>query len=87
MGRHQATFERLYALQRRSRRPLGLAGRRRDLCKTKDDYHARRHTPQCTSYSTRLLYPRSSGRNNDFCDPLYMYSSLLVSIKGGGGLP
>ena len=43
--------------------------------------------PQCTSHSTRLLYPRNSGRNDDLRDPLYMYPSLLVSIKGGGGLP
>ena len=68
-----------------------MAGRRRNLREVKDnaqdDYHARRHTPQCTSYSIRPLHPRDSGENDDFCDPLYMYPSLLVSIKGGGGLP
>ena len=68
-----------------------MAGRRRDLREVKDDaqddHHARRHTPQCTSHSTRLLYPCNSGRNDDLRDPLYMYPSLLVSIKGGGGHP
>ena len=70
---------------------LELAGRRRDLRKTKDDgqdgRHTRRCTPQCTSHSTRLLYPRNSGRNDNLRDPLCMYPSLLVSIKGGGGHP
>ena len=73
MGRHHATFGRLYTLQQRSRRPLGLAGRRRDLRKTKDDCHARRHAPQCTSYSIRPLHPRDSRGNDDFHVPLRMY--------------
>ena len=46
---HHATSEGLYTLQRRLRRLLGLAGRRRDLRKvkddTQDDCHARRHAP------------------------------------------
>ena len=44
-------------------------------------------TPDAIPHSTRLLYPRNSGRNDNLRDPLYMYPSLLVSIKGGGGLP
>ena len=44
-------------------------------------------TPDTIPHSTRLLYPRNSGRNDDLCDPLYMYLSLLVSTKGGGGHP
>ena len=31
--------------------------------------------------------PATRGENDDFRDPLYMYPSLLVSIKGGGGHP
>src|SRR6185437_5754657 len=31
--------------------------------------------------------PTARGEHDDFRDPLYMYPSLLVSIKGGGGLP
>ena len=69
----------------------GLAGRRRDLRKTKDDIHddchVRRHAPQYISYSIRTLHPRDSGENDDFRDPLNMYPSLLMSIKGGAGLP
>ena len=76
--RRHATFGRLYNLQRRPRRLLGLAGRRRDLRKTKDDTqddcHARRHAPQCTSHSVRPLHPRDSGKNDDFHDPLRMYT-------------
>ena len=31
--------------------------------------------------------PTARGEHDDFRDPLYMYPSLLESIKGGGGLP
>ena len=31
--------------------------------------------------------PTARGEHDDFRDPLYMYPSLLVSIKGGGGHP
>ena len=31
--------------------------------------------------------PAIRGEHDDFHDPLYMYPSLLESIKGGGGLP
>jgi len=30
--------------------------------------------------------PAIGGEDDDFHDPLCMYTSLLVSIKGGGGL-
>jgi len=63
--RRRGISGRRYTLQRRPRRLLGLAGRRRDIRKTKDDTqddcHARRHVPQCTSHSVRPLQPRDSG--------------------------
>jgi len=64
--RRHATSGGRYHLQQLPRRPLELQGRRRDLRKAKDDAqddcHARRHSPQCTFHSARLLHPRDSGR-------------------------
>ena len=77
--------------QRRLRRLLGLAGRRHDLREVKDDaqddHHARRHTPQCTSYNIRPLHPRDSGETTTSTLPHSCAPPLLVTIKGGGGLP
>ena len=85
MERHHATSGGLYTLQRRPRRLLGLAGRRRDLRKikddTQDDCHARHHAPQCTSYTVRPLHPRDSGEIEDFHDPLLMYTAPPCDYK------
>ena len=87
-----ATPGRRYTLQRRPRRLLGLSGRRRDLNKAEDDAqddcHARRHAPQCTSHSARPLHPpRFREKTMTSTIPCACTLSLLVSIKGGGGLP
>jgi len=70
---------------------LGLARCRRNLRKTKDDTqddcHARRHAPQCTSYSIRPLHPRDSGENDDFPVLLRMYTVPPCDYKRRGGLP
>ena len=42
--------------------------------------------PQCTSYSVRPLYPTIQGRTETFM-PHSCTPPLLVTIKGGGGLP
>ena len=69
----------------------GLAERRRDLRRTKDDIqddcHARRHAPQCTSYSVRPLHPHNSGGNEDFHAPLRMYTVPPCDYKRRGRLP
>jgi len=79
-----ATLGGLNILQRRPRRLLGLAGRRRDLRKTtddiQDDCHARRHAPQCTFYSVRPLHPRDSGED-DFHVPPLMYTAPPYDYK------
>ena len=46
-----------------------------------DDCHARRHAPQCTSYSIRPLHPRDSGENDDFHVPLCMYTAPPCDYK------
>ena len=72
-------------LQQRPRRLLGLAGGRRDPREvkddTQDDHHARRHAPQCTSYSVRPLHPRDSGEDDDFRVPLLMYAAPPCDYK------
>ena len=77
-----------YSPQEPPRRPLELPGRRRDLRKAKDDiqddYHAKRHTPQCTFYSAQPLHPRDLGRIRRLPRfPRACTLPLLVSIKGG----
>jgi len=58
---------------------------RHDLRRTKDDIqddcHARRHAPQCTSYSVRLLYPHDSGEDDDFNVLLLMYTAPPCDYK------
>ena len=46
-----------------------------------------RHAPQCTYYSIRPLYPRDSGETTTSTLPHSCAPPLLVTIKGGGGLP
>ena len=58
-----------------------MAGRRRNLRKTTDDCQARRHAPQCTFYSVRLLHPRDSGEDNDFHVPPLMYTAPPYDYK------
>ena len=57
-----------------SRHLQGLAERRRDLRKTKDDIQdnrlASRHAPQCSSYSIRPLYPAIRGKTTTSTPPL-----------------
>ena len=52
-----------------------------------DDHHADAipHSVLPTVLDCRI--PTAQKEHDDFRDPLYMYPSLLVSIKGGGGLP
>ena len=68
------------------RRPLEPLGCRRDLRKTKDDAkddcHVRRHTPQCSTTAP----PRFGEKTTTSTIPCACTPSLLVSIKGGGGL-
>jgi hypothetical protein len=45
------------------------------------------YSPQCTSHSTRLLYLRNSGENDDFHAPLRMYTVPPCDYKRRGGLP
>jgi len=43
--------------------------------------------PQCTSYSVRPLYPRFRGKRRLPRPYTRVRRPLLVTIKGGGGLP
>ena len=46
----------------------------RDVLYIQDNCHALRHAPQCTSHSVRPLHSHNSGENDDFHDPLRMYT-------------
>jgi len=52
-----------------------------NLRRTKDDIQddcdARRHAPQCTSYSVQPLYPHDSGENDDFHAPTHVHRPSL----------
>jgi len=73
--RHRAAYRRPYISDDHAA-CRGWQDDRRDLCRTKDDIQddcdARRHAPQCTSYSVRPLYPRDSGENDDFHAPTHV---------------
>ena len=67
-----------------SRHLQGLAERRRDLRKNKDDiqddHFASRHAPQCTFYSIQPLYPAIRGKTTTSTPPL-MYAAPPCDYK------
>ena len=90
-GPRNATSGGLNILQQRPRRLLGLAGRRRDLRKTEDDIHddchTRRHAHSVLPTVFDHYTPAIRGKMTTSTFPCACTPSLLVSIKGGGGLP